>query len=49
MSGFGDYFLNQEYMKIAGLGNKLGEVRDLIDWEKFRPIITDMYHDDKEI
>jgi len=49
MSGFGDYFLNQEYMKIAGLGNKLGEVRDLIDWEKFRPIISDMYHDDKEI
>jgi len=48
MGGFGDYFLHQEYTKIAGLGNKLGEVRDLIDWEKFRPILSDMYRDNKE-
>ena len=49
MSGFGDFFLNQEYTKIAGLGNTLGEIRDIIDWEKFRPIISDMYQDNKEI
>jgi len=49
MSGFGDYFLHEEYTKIAGLGNKLGEIRDIIDWEKFRPIISDMYQDNKEI
>jgi IS5 family transposase len=49
MGGFGDYFLHQEYTKIASLGNKLGEVRDLIDWEKFRPILSDMYRDNKEI
>ena len=48
MSDFGDYFLSQEYTKIAGLGNKLGEIRDIIDWEKFRPIIADMYRDNKE-
>jgi len=49
MGGFGDYFLHQEYTKIASLGNKLGEVRDLIDWKKFRPILSDMYCDNKEI
>jgi IS5 family transposase len=49
MGGFGDYFLHQEYTKIAGLGNKLGEIRDIIDWEKFRPIISEMYRDNKEI
>jgi IS5 family transposase len=49
MSGFADYFLHEEYTKIAGLGNKLGEIRDIIDWEKFRPIISDMYQDNKEI
>lgn len=49
MGGFGDYFLHQEYTKIASLGNKLGEVRDLIDWKKFRPILSDMYRDNKEI
>jgi IS5 family transposase len=48
MSGFGDYFLDQEYRKIVRLGNKLGEVRDIIDWDKFRPILSDMYHDNKE-
>ena len=49
MSDFSDYFLSQEYTKIAGLGNKLGEIRDIIDWEKFRPIIADMYRDNKEV
>jgi IS5 family transposase len=49
MSGFGDYSLDQEYQKIVGLGNKLGEIRDIIDWEKFRPILSDMYRDNKEI
>ena len=48
MDGFGDYFLKEEYSKIAGLGNKLGEIRNIIDWEQFRPIISDMYHDTKE-
>jgi altronate dehydratase len=31
MSGFGDYFHDQEYQKIVGLGNKLGEIRYIID------------------
>ena len=48
MDDFGDYFLKEEYSKIAMLGNKLGEIRDIIDWEQFRPIISDMYHDNKE-
>lgn len=49
MSGFGDYFLDQEYKKIVEMGNKLGEIRDINDWEKFRPIISDIYRDNKEI
>jgi transposase, IS5 family len=48
MSDFSDYFLDQEYQKIVGLGNKLGEIRDIIDWEKFRSILSDMYRDNKE-
>ena len=39
MDDFTDYFLRQEYTKIAILGNKLGEIRDIIDWEQFRPTI----------
>jgi IS5 family transposase len=48
MDDFTDYFLRQEYTKIAHLGNKLGEIRDIIDWEQFRPIVRNMYHDNKE-
>jgi hypothetical protein len=48
MDLFGDYFLKEGYSKIARLGNKLGEIRDIIDWEQFRPIISDMYHNNKE-
>ena len=48
MDDFTDYFLRQEYTKIAILGNKLGEIRDIINWEQFRPIICNMYHDNKE-
>jgi hypothetical protein len=32
MSELGDFFLDQDYKKIVGLGNKLGEIRDIIDW-----------------
>ena len=48
MDNFTDYFLRQEYSKIAILGNKLGEIRDIINWEQFRPIVRNMYHDNKE-
>jgi len=27
-----DHFLHEEYCKIAGLGDKFGEVRDLVHW-----------------
>ena len=48
MDDFKDYFLRQNYLKIAKLGNKLGELRDIIDWERFRPIVSVMYSDNKE-
>jgi IS5 family transposase len=48
MSGFGDYFLRQHYATVAGLGDKLGEISGLIDWEKFRPILHNLYRDTKE-
>ena len=48
MSGFGDYFLRQHYGMVAELGDKLGEISGLIDWEKFRPVLGNMYRDTKE-
>ncbi|NLD26254.1 MAG: transposase [Acholeplasmataceae bacterium] len=43
---FSSFFLSQNYQKVAALGNRLGEIEKLIDWERFRPIIADMYQDD---
>jgi len=43
---FSSFFLSQKYQKVAALGNRLGEIEKIIDWEKFRPIITDIFKDD---
>ena len=43
------YFLSQNYEKVADLGDRLGDVEKIILWEKFRPIIADVYYDDSVI
>ncbi len=45
MDTFRDYFFHQQYSTLEGLGDRLGEIKSLIDWEKFRAILSDMYHD----
>jgi hypothetical protein len=41
MKTFQDYILHQQYSTIAELEGKLGEIAGLIEWEKFRPILSD--------
>lgn len=48
MKSLTDFALNQEYKRLAKLGDKLNEVKSLIDWEAFRPIIEDMYNNKTE-
>lgn len=43
---FTTFFLSQQYEKVAQIGDRLGEVEKILDWEKFRPIIAELYHDD---
>jgi len=43
MSTFINFAIKSEYKRIAELGDKLGEVEKLIDWEQFRPILGDLY------
>ena len=43
MSTFINFAIKSEYARIAELGDKLGEVEKLIDWELFRPILRDLY------
>ena len=43
-----DYSLNEEYEKVKRLGDKLADIKPLIEWEAFRPIIADMFDNRSE-
>ncbi len=48
MDAFNKYILQQEYRKLAKLGDRLAKADQLVNWEAFRPIITDLYRNDSE-
>jgi IS5 family transposase len=48
MDAFNKYILQQEYNKLAKLGDRLAKADQLINWEAFRPIIKDLYRNDSE-
>lgn len=49
MSTFINFAIKGEYGRIAELGDRLGEVEKMIDWEKFRPIIKELYINNTEM
>ena len=48
MESFEKYLLQQEYRKLAKLGDRLAKADTLVDWERFRPIVKDFYMNDIE-
>jgi len=48
METFHKYLLQQEYNKLAKLGDRLAKADQLVNWEAFRPIIRDLYQNDTE-
>ncbi len=48
MKSFNDYFMKKKYALVEQLGDKLGEIDPLIDWEVFRLIIREMYDNHTE-
>jgi IS5 family transposase len=48
MDAFNKYILQQEYDKLAKLGDRLAKADQLLNWEAFRPIIHDLYRNDSE-
>lgn len=48
MNPFETYLLQNEYRKLAELGDKLAKAEQQIDWERFRPIIKGLYQNDTE-
>lgn len=46
---FEQHMLKQAYERVHGLGDRLAFIKDVIDWEPFRPIIASVYHDNDSI
>lgn len=44
MNNLIDFALNEQYKHIRRLGDKLAELESLIEWEAFRPIISQIYN-----
>jgi len=41
-----DFALNKEYKQVQRLGDKLNDINTHLDWDKFRPIIKEIYKND---
>ena len=46
---FEKFVLRNQYKKVQGLGDRLDHVKDMIDWERFRPFFADLFFDDDKI
>lgn len=47
MNNFSNFVFKHEYEHIAELGDRLGEVEKLVDWESFRPLLRGLYTNKK--
>lgn len=45
---FEQSMLKQAYERVHGLGDRLVFIKEIVDWEPFRPIIASVYRDSKE-
>jgi len=43
MSTFTNFAIRHEYASLAALGDRLGEIQGLIDWDAFRLLLADLY------
>jgi Transposase and inactivated derivatives, IS5 family len=43
---FSSFFLSDSYDKVHALGDRLGDVKGLIDWSAFVPLLSSLYDDD---
>jgi len=43
-----DFGLKEAYKRVEQLGDRLAEIKSLMDWEAFRPIVGDMYDNKSE-
>lgn len=45
---FNQYILREQYKKVKGLGDRLELMKQQINWEGFRPLVAQVFYDNKE-
>lgn len=45
---FTQYIMKQRYTKVKGLGDRLALMKEQINWEPFRPMVSQVFYDDDE-
>ena len=45
---FNQFVLKKNYEKLQGLGDRLELMKKTIDWEPFVPLVSKVFHDNKE-
>jgi transposase, IS5 family len=45
---FNQFILKEQYAKIKGLGDRLEPMKQQIDWEPFKPLVAQVFQDNKE-
>lgn len=45
---FQAFVMKQQYRKVQGLGDRLDHMKDLIEWERFRPFFNNLFDDNDE-
>ena len=48
MNFFTAWGLREAYKNVEKLGDRLSQITNLIEWEPFRPILEEMYHNKTE-
>ena len=46
---FRDFFLEEQYQKVQGLGDRLALMKEQISWQPFIPLVRQVYHDNREM
>ena len=46
---FNEYILREQYKKVSGLGDRLGLMKEQIDWKPFVPLVKSVFNNDNGV
>ena len=43
-----NYGLREKYEQLKKFGDRLSDMKDIIDWDRIKPLLSDLYRNDTE-